>query len=128
MNLYNALLVGAGGFMGSIARYLGVISIDKRLNSIFPYGTLAVNLLGSLLLGFILASVVKKTGIANDQWRLFIGTGFCGGFTTFSAFAFENLNLLEQKFPGSALVYILMSVAGGILAVWGGVLLGRTLV
>lgn len=128
MNLYNALLVGAGGFMGSIVRYLGVISIDKRLNSIFPYGTLAVNLLGSLLLGFILAFAMKKTGIANDQWRLFLGTGFCGGFTTFSAFAFENLNLLEQKYPGSALVYILISVAGGILAVWGGVLLGRTLV
>ena len=127
MNIYNVLLVGAGGFIGSIARYLAVVNVDKRFNSVIPYGTLTVNLAGSFLLGLILAMAMKKTGVTSDQWKLFLGTGFCGGFTTYSAFAFENLNMFEQKYPGSAMIYIMISLAGGIMAVWAGVLLGRAL-
>lgn len=127
MTLFNALLVGAGGFIGSIARYLAVANVDRRFNSVIPYGTLTVNLLGSFFLGVLLAIVMRKTGANAEQWRLFLGTGFCGGFTTYSAFAFENLNLFEQRFPGSALAYIIISLTGGMLAVWAGVLLGRTI-
>ena len=125
MNTYNILLVGAGGFLGSIARYITTISIDKRFNSFFPYGTLTVNLLGSFFLGVILSLVLKKTGTTAEQWKLLLGTGFCGGFTTFSAFAFENVSLLEARFAGTALIYTALSLAFGVVAVWAGVLLGK---
>ena len=125
MNTTYLLLVGAGGFFGSIARYLTVISIDKRLNSVFPFGTLTVNILGSFILGALLAWVAKKTGNYPEQWRLFLGTGFCGGFTTFSAFAVENVNLFQERFSASAVAYILVSVTGGLLAVWGGFAFSR---
>ena len=127
MNITHLLLVGAGGFFGSIARYLTVISFDKRLNSIFPFGTLTVNIAGSLILGFLLAWAARKTGQHADQWRLFLGTGFCGGFTTFSAFAVENVNLFQEKFPTSAIVYIMVSVVGGLLAVWTGFAISRAI-
>lgn len=125
MNITYVLLVGAGGFFGSIARYLTVISVDRKVNSVFPFGTLTVNILGSLILGVVLALLSRKTGNYSDQWRLFLGTGFCGGFTTFSAFAVENLNLLQEKFPSSAFLYIIASLAGGLLAVWSGFAIAR---
>lgn len=127
MSVINILLVGAGGCLGSMARYLTVVSLDKKLNSIFPYGTLAVNLLGSLLLGVVMAIALKKTGTYHQEWKLFLGTGFCGGFTTFSAFAAENMNLLEQRLPGTAILYVVLSLTGGLLAVWTGFVLGRNM-
>ena len=120
MNVFHVFLVGAGGFLGSIARYLTIVSIDKKLHPIFPYGTLTVNILGSFILGFVLAWLSKKSGAHSDQWRLLLGTGFCGGFTTFSSFAAENLILFEHKLPGMALLYTLMSIVAGVAAVWFG--------
>lgn len=113
--------------MGSVARYLAVISLDRKINAVFPFGTIAVNFLGSFLLGLILALLMKKTGVHLHQWKLFLGTGFCGGFTTFSAFAAENINLFEQKLPGTAIAYISASVIGGLFAVWAGFMLGRNM-
>jgi CrcB protein len=124
MTLYTVLIVGAGGFVGSIVRFITVQSVDKKLNSVFPYGTLTVNLVGSFILGLILAIMLKKPGIA-PEWRLFLATGFCGGFTTFSAFAFENFNLLEQRFVGTSLVYMAISLVAGVLAVAAGMLIGK---
>ena len=127
MNIVNVLLVGAGGCLGSIARYLTVATLDKKLNSIFPYGTVIVNITGSLIVGFVLALLMKKTGTHPHEWKLFLITGFCGGFTTFSAFAAENVNLFEQEFPATAFGYIAVSVIGGLLAVWVGFALARNL-
>lgn len=124
MSITHILLVGAGGFLGSAARYVTALSIDKRLNSVFPFGTAAVNLIGSFILGLVLGLLLKKSG-ATLEWRLFLSTGFCGGFTTFSAFAGENMNLFEQKLPGTALLYIVISITGGLLAVWSGFALAR---
>ena len=124
MNLYSFLLVGIGGFFGSIARYASSRSIDARLNSIFPYGTLAVNLLGSFILGFVIAWAARKADGAENL-KLLLATGFCGGFTTFSAFAFENLNLLEQRNASTAILYISVSLVLGIGAVYGGLVLGK---
>ena len=128
MNAINILLVGAGGCLGSMARYLVMVSIGKKFSPSFPYGTLTVNLLGSFFLGCIMAMVLKKTGTHHEEWRLFLATGFCGGFTTFSAFAAENFNLLENRFPGTALAYITISVVGGLLAVWIGFSVAKNIV
>ena len=118
-------MVGAGGGLGSMARYLVVLSLDKKLNAIFPFGTLTVNIAGSFILGFVLAIALIKTDAQFYAWRLFLATGFCGGFTTFSAFAAENMSLFEQKFHGTALAYIGVSMIGGLLAVWLGFMLAR---
>jgi CrcB protein len=127
MNTTHLILVGAGGLIGSIARYLTVISVDKKFNAAFPLGTLTVNIVGSFILGVILASLTRKAGLNADYWRIFLGTGFCGGFTTFSAFAVENFNLLEGKLSMIAVAYILASVVGGLLAVWAGFTLSRSI-
>jgi fluoride exporter len=126
MNLYKILLVGLGGFTGSIARYLSTRSIDQMVNTIFPYGTLAVNVVGSFILGIIYGWIVQKGG-DGENTRLLLITGFCGGFTTFSAFAFENLNLIDQKMTGMSLLYIISSVVAGILAVAIGAMIGKAI-
>jgi CrcB protein len=127
MNAINFLLVGAGGFIGSMLRYAAALSLDRRLNTVFPFGTFAVNVIGSFILGFLMAWATKRTGIHSEQWRLFLGTGFCGGFTTFSAFAAENMTMFEQKLAGTGFLYIILSIVTGILAVWAGFSLSRAL-
>ena len=126
MNFYQLLLVGSGGFFGSVARYLTSRTIDAKLNSVFPYGTFAVNVIGSFILGIVYIVAMRKTG-GSDNIRLLLGTGFCGGFTTFSAFAFENLNLLDQKLIGSSLIYITASLVFGVIAVFAGIAVGKSL-
>jgi fluoride exporter len=126
MTFTQLLLVGAGGFAGSIARYFTSKTVDLKLNTLFPFGTLTVNVIGSFILGVIIAWTAKKAD-NSENLRLLLATGFCGGFTTFSAFAFENLNLLEQKLTGVALLYISMSLIIGVLAVYAGVSLGKNL-
>jgi fluoride exporter len=126
MQIYSLFLVGIGGFFGSIARYATARSIDVKLNALFPYGTLTVNIIGSFILGIVIAWASRK-GAGSENMRLLLATGFCGGFTTFSAFAFENLTLIEQKMIGSALLYISVSLILGVLAVYAGVVVGRSL-
>jgi fluoride exporter len=126
MDIYKVLAVGFGGFLGSIARYVTVKSVDDKLNAVFPYGTLSVNVIGSFLLGLIYVLASRKAGL-TDNWRLFLGAGFCGGFTTFSAFALENFNLIEQKLGGISLAYVSVSLLAGLLALAAGVWLGRFL-
>jgi fluoride exporter len=126
MNVSSFLLVGIGGFFGSIARFVTSRSIDAKLNSIFPYGTFAVNIIGSFLVGFVIAWASKKID-GGENIRLLFATGFCGGFTTFSAFAFENLNLVQQRAPGTAILYISVSLIAGVLAAHAGMSLGKSL-
>jgi fluoride exporter len=126
MSVTTVLLVGFGGFLGTIARLLSVRSIDAKLNSIFPYGTLTVNLIGSFVLGLAYAHLLKKAD-GSDQWKLFLGAGFCGGFTTFSAFAWENLNLMQSRLMSTSLLYIVASLVGGLLAVTFGAWCSRFL-
>lgn len=100
MVIKQLILVGLGGMIGSMLRYLTGQII--RLES-FPYATFTVNILGSLLIGIIMGFAAKQEGFTN--WRLFLATGICGGFTTFSAFAWENLQLLEQERYGTFVAY-----------------------
>jgi fluoride exporter len=126
MNLSNILLVGAGGFFGSITRYITVRFVDRKLNSVFPYGTLTVNIAGSFILGLIIG-MTMKTSSQDSNGRLFLTTGFCGGFTTFSAFSLDNINLLDQKLYGLSATYILASVGSSLLAAFTGIVVGKML-
>ena len=126
MDLYKLIVVGLGGLVGSVARYSAIKTIDEKLNSIFPYGTLTVNILGSFILGFVYALAVRKMGL-TENWRIFIGAGFCGGFTTFSTFAWESVNLFEHKNLGVLSAYITISLMLGFLAIVLGEWLGRSI-
>jgi fluoride exporter len=119
------LLVGTGGFIGSISRYLVSQLMQKTFETTFPLGTMAVNIIGSFLIGIIYA-LSEQSEILSAEWRVFLAVGFCGGFTTFSSFAYENFAMLNvQQFLFSAL-YIGLSLILGLLAVYLGVQLIRT--
>lgn len=122
--LKNILIVGAGSFAGGVARYLTYLMIDKRFGSNLPIGTFTVNIIGSLILG-VMAGLLLKNHL-NETARLALVVGFCGSFTTFSAFAFENMQLLNQK-PLAAFIYITASILIGIAAVIMGYYLGKSI-
>jgi CrcB protein len=114
------LLVGAGGGIGSIARYLCGRWVSSAYPSAFPVGTFAVNIAGCFLIGLFFGFTVKSTGFTND-WRLLLMTGLCGGFTTFSAFTLESIQLLKQDKAALFFLYLAASVALGILATFTGI-------
>lgn len=116
------LLVGIGGGVGSVFRYLVSVLTAKHVHTVFPWATFAVNILGCLLIGLLIGYFERQQILNNDLKFLFI-TGFCGGFTTFSAFAIENLKLFQTGNYITALTYILLSVLIGIVAVGSGILL-----
>lgn len=118
------LIIGVGGFLGSISRYLSSQFIQKHFPSSFPFGTMWVNIAGCFLIGVIYA-LAEKGNILTPEWRLFLATGFCGGFTTFSTFAFENISLLRDGEYFYAAIYTGVSVFAGIIAVFLGALLIR---
>jgi CrcB protein len=116
------LIIGTGGFLGSIARYLSQQYFQKYFPSSFPYGTMWVNIAGCFFIGIIYA-LAEKGNILTPEWRLFLATGFCGGFTTFSTFAFENISLLRDGEYFYAAVYTGISVFAGIIAAFIGAFL-----
>ena len=120
------LLVGFGGFIGSIARYLvSRLNLSWNFHSI-PMGTLTVNIAGSLLIGFMLGIFINSN-LLHSNLRLFLVVGFCGGFTTFSSFTNENFMLIQNGQYLSALIYISGSVILGILSVYAGFLIANQL-
>lgn len=108
------LLVGLGGAVGSMARYFISRVISTRYTLSFPLATFIINIVGCFLIGLLFGYVQKNNSQQSDQW-LILATGFCGGFTTFSAFALENVNLLKGQLNITALLYIAASVIVGIL-------------
>jgi fluoride exporter len=122
MMLRNILLVGVGGAIGSIARYLSQKYIYEWHPHPFPFGTLLVNILGSFLIGIVYA-MAEKGNMLTAESRLFLASGLCGGFTTFSAFALENVILLKTGNFAYFAIYTAASVTLGILAVFGGIAL-----
>ncbi|MEP7237173.1 MAG: fluoride efflux transporter CrcB [Ferruginibacter sp.] len=114
--LKNLLLVGLGGGLGSMLRYAAALVINSKY---FPYSTLAVNIIGSFIIGIVFAMSIKDETFLNN-WKLFLATGICGGFTTFSAFSLENMGLLQSGKMGMAATYIAISIVFGLLATfWG---------
>jgi len=122
----NLLLVGLGGGIGSIARYLCQKWFSENYPHPFPWGTFLVNLCGCFLIG-VFYEATEKTSVLSPQARLLLITGFCGGFTTFSTFAFENMNLLRSGDILYFSVYIAASVVLGIAGVFGGIAITKLL-
>ena len=119
----NLLLVFIGGGFGSVLRYL----ISKRFNSFesgIPYGTFLVNIIGSLIIGLILGFALKNNNLNSNQ-TLILATGFCGGFTTFSTFAYENHVFLKSGDFTSFMIYTIASFITGFLAVFLGMYLTK---
>ncbi|NDW12685.1 fluoride efflux transporter CrcB [Bacteroides sp. 214] len=116
------LLVGLGGGLGSILRFLTSVIVNKYTQTTYPLSTFTVNIIGCFIIGMLLG-LFERNQIINTDLRLLFMTGFCGGYTTFSAFALENINLFQSGHTLTALLYIVASVILGLLAVWGGVLL-----
>lgn len=117
------LLVGLGGFLGSISRYLVKVVMDKYISETFPYATLSVNLIGCFMIG-LLFGWLQRGNIGDNTW-LILATGFCGAFTTFSTFALENNMLLDNKQPASSIVYMIISIVVGLLLCRAGIILAR---
>lgn len=120
------LIVGLGGFIGSIARFLvQKLNLHWHFLSI-PVGTLTVNIVGSLIIGF-LAGISAKSEILSPSLRLFLMVGICGGFTTFSSFTNENLTLIQNGQIFSMLLYTGLSIMFGFFAVYLGYIISNLL-
>ena len=112
----NILLIGLGGGIGSMCRYWASLLL---MNKSFPVATLLINISGSFIIGLVAAYALKNEWFAAN-WKLFLATGICGGFTTFSAFSLENLQLLQQGKYLWALLYIAASIVLGLMATFFG--------
>ncbi len=116
----NFLLVGGGGFLGSVARYfLGGLVLHATGAPRFPFATLAVNVTGCLAIG-ALSGIAERAGMLSPPARLFLITGFLGGYTTFSAFAYETFFLGREHAWVSAAGNVIAQVSLGLVAVWAG--------
>lgn len=114
--LKNFILVAIGGAIGSMLRF-GMFNLIKQHQ--FPWATFIVNMAGSFVIGFLLGHAIKDIRFENN-WKIFLSTGICGGFTTFSAFSLENLQMLQQGKYFLSAFYIVTSLLGGIVAAWLG--------
>lgn len=121
-----AALVGAGSAVGGNLRYWLGRWIDARTPpGGMPWGTVAVNVSGSLVLGFLAVALLERAGPARREWYLLLGTGLCGGYTTFSTFELETLRLLRDGRSGAALANVGLSVVAGLAGVAAGAVLAR---
>ena len=120
------LLVGVGGAAGSMARYATTLLLTRASANAFPAATMLVNLMGCLLIGVLAGWAERSVLLNNAGWAL-LATGFCGGFTTFSAFALDNMKLQQGGASGTALVYSMISIVGGMLLCYIGYHLATTL-
>jgi fluoride exporter len=118
------LAVALGGALGSVARYLLVLQMTRWLGPVFPWGTLAVNVIGGLVIGLLAEAMALKWSVAPEA-KLFLITGILGGFTTFSAFSLEVVALVQRGAVGAALTYVVASVVLSVGAVFLGLALVR---
>ena len=120
------IAVGAGGFLGAIARYTLGVYIGSRYGVRFPLGTFVINVSGSFLLGLILTLLARTT--ASAYWRYLVPIGFIGAYTTFSTFEYETLRAIQDGQVMTGLLNVGLSLVIGFAAVWAGASIGRVLV
>ena len=124
MIIKNIILVGLGGGLGSMARYVCQKWVADNYAPHFPWGTFAVNIIGCLVIG-IFWGLAFKSFATNESWKLFLMTGLCGGFTTFSAFTLEGIGLIREQRLVLFFSYIAVSVLLGLLATYIGMKITR---
>ncbi|MCG7914651.1 camphor resistance protein CrcB [Candidatus Thiodiazotropha endoloripes] len=124
--MYQLLVIASGGAVGALFRFWVSSGVYGVLGRGFPYGTLVVNVLGSLVMGFLYVLFIERMAVSTE-WRAGLLIGFLGAFTTFSTFSMETLNLLEQAEVLKAGLNVLLSVVACLLACWLGLVLGRQL-
>jgi len=122
--LRTILLVGTGGFIGSVMRYLLQVFVENRMLSTFPLGTMIANIAGSFIIGIVFALAEKQ--IMSADWRLFMSVGICGGFTTFSAFALNNFNMIKEHTWNQLLLNVGGNLILGVFAVYLGIILVKS--
>lgn len=122
--LKTILVVGAGGFLGSIARYLTQLLIEKFLHSTFPWGVFTANVAGCFIVGLVFA-IADRGGLLTPEWRIFLTVGFCGGFTTFSSFSYNNLIMLTENSYFYFFSNIFLNLFFGLFAVYLGIVVVR---
>lgn len=120
------MLAAAGGALGAAGRYLVGISVVRLLGHGFPWGTLTVNVLGSLAMGMLIESWALRFN-APQEIRIFLATGLLGGFTTFSAFSLDFVTLFERKDYGTAFIYLMGNVGLSVTALFAGLYVMREL-
>ena len=121
MDIRLVLAVALGGAAGSVLRYMIGLAAQARLNTLFPFSTLLINVTGSFVLAFV-ARYATDTSALSAEMTLLLTTGFCGGYTTFSAFSYETVRLLEEGAWVHAASYVVASVVLSL----GGTVLGFT--
>lgn len=122
--MFKAMLIaGAGGFLGTCGRYLVGKLAHHLFSSPFPYGTFAVNIIGCFVIGLFFG-LAEKTNLISSNMNVFLITGFCGGFTTFSSFSDDMYLLMQNKQWGYFSLYLGLSILLGIVLVW----IGRSLI
>ncbi len=124
--MIHAIAVAFGGAIGALLRYWSTIGAHHLLGKGFPYGTLTVNVVGSLLVGILYVLLVERLQ-AGSEWRALLITGLLGGFTTFSAFSLETLMLIEQGEALKAVLNVVLSVMLCLAVAWIGIMLGRSI-
>ena len=120
------LMIGTGGFLGSVSRFLTTRYVQAYTMSAFPYGTFVVNIVGCLLIGFFYG-MSERGNFLTPEWRMFLTVGFCGGFTTFSTFASENIALLKDGNFLHFALYASLSVFLGLMATYFGTMVTKVI-
>jgi CrcB protein len=124
--LVKYLMIGIGGFIGAIARFMLGSYIGNRMGTRFPYGTFVINISGSFVIGVVLTILAERT-TASPNWRYLVPIGFVGAYTTFSTFEYETFRTAQDGQMFLAFLNVALSVVAGFAAVWAGVVAGRSL-
>jgi len=115
------MIIGTGGFIGSISRYLVQQLMQEKFDTTFPIGTMAVNILGSFIIGLVYA-LSERGDILSPEWRLFLAVGLCGGFTTFSSLAYESFQMVKLEQFFFVALYMGLSLFLGLIATYLGII------
>ncbi|SMB90655.1 CrcB protein [Desulfonispora thiosulfatigenes DSM 11270] len=124
--MFTYLYVAIGGSLGAVSRYLLSNWVNNKAQSIFPFGTFSVNMIGSFIIGVFY--IVSMERLVSPELKLIISVGFLGAFTTFSTFSLETLNLMRENHILTAFINIGLSIIIGLIAAWLGIIIGKLLV